>query len=103
MSFLPIYEQTLSADSSTTWTKVKGSCWVSLSGGFGGGTATIQRKNKAGAAVAIVGEAHTVAADRILDFPERSTNEVRVTIASSSSPTLACSVQWTSPFNNLEV
>lgn len=101
MSFLPIYEETLSADGSTTYAKVKGSCWVSLSGDFGGGTATIERKNSAGTAVAIAGEAHTVAADRIIDFPAGSVNEVRVTIASSTAPALATSVQWSSPFADL--
>lgn len=101
MAFLPIYEQTLSADGSTTWAKVKGPCWVSLSGGFGGGTAKIQRKNAAGAAVDIVGESHTVAADRVIDFPEKSVNEVRVNISASTTPTLATSVQWSSPFKDL--
>lgn len=101
MSFLPIYEQTLTSNGSTTWSKVTGPCWVSLSGGFGGGTAKIQRKNKAGTPVDIVGESHTVAADRVIDFPIKSVNEVRVNIASSTTPTLATSVQWTSPFNDL--
>ena len=95
--FRPIHEETLSADGSTAWTPIKGPCWVSLSSSFRGGTATIQRKNKAGAAVAIVGEAHTVIADRVIDFPEKSVNEVRVNISGSSSPTLATSIQWTSP------
>lgn len=101
MSFLPINEQTLDADGSTDWVPVKGECWVSLSGDFGGGTATIERKNAAGTAVAIAGETHTVAADRLIDFPDRSTNEVRVTIASSTNPALVCSVQWSSPFADL--
>lgn len=101
MSFLPIYEETLSADGSTSYAKVKGPCWVSLSGTFGGGTATIERKNSAGTAVAIAGESHTVAADRLLDFPAGSTNEIRVTIASSTDPALACSVQWSSPYSDL--
>ena len=97
MSFLPIYEETLSADGSTSWTSVKGPVWVSLSGTFGSGTAKIQRKNNAGAAVDIVGESHTVIADRVIDFPEKSVNEVRVNIASSTSPALVTSIQWTSP------
>lgn len=101
MSFLPIYEQTLAADGSTTWAKVKGTCWVSLSSDFGSGTATIERKNAAGAAVAIAAEAHTTAVDRIIDFPDQSTNEVRVTLASSTSPSLVCSIQWASPFADL--
>ena len=101
MSFLPIYEETLSADGSTSYAKVKGACWVSLSGTFGGGTATIERKNAAGTAVAIAGESHTVAADRLIDFPDKSVNEVRVTIASSTTPALAVSMQWSSPFNDL--
>jgi hypothetical protein len=101
MPFKPIYEQTISVDGSTTWQKVKGACWVSLSGTFGGGTATIERKNGSAAAVAIAGEAHTVAADRLIDFPAQSINEVRVTVAGSSSPALVCSLQWSSPFNDL--
>jgi hypothetical protein len=101
MSFLPTKEQTLTEDGSTDWVKIKGECWVSLSGTFGGGTATIERKNQSGTAVAIAGESHTVAADRLIDFPDRSTNEVRVTIASSTSPALVCSVQWSSPFADL--
>ena len=101
MSFLPIYEQTLTEDGSTTYAKVKGPCWISLSGDFGGGTATIERKNSAGTAVAIAGESHTVAADRLIDFPDKSVNEVRVTIACSTTPALAVSMQWSSPFNDL--
>jgi hypothetical protein len=97
MSFLPKYEEILSSDGSTTWASVKGPVWVSLSSSFGGGTAKIQRKNHAGAAVDIVGESHTVAADRVIDFPTKSVNEVRVNLAGSSAPTLACSIQWTSP------
>ena len=97
MSFLPIQESTLSADGSTNWASVKGPIWVSLSGTFGGGTAVIQRKNNSGAAVAIVGESHTVIADRVIDFPEKSVNEVRVTLSGSTSPALVCSIQWTSP------
>ncbi len=101
MSFLPEYEQTLSANGSTTWQQVVGPVWVSLSGGFGGGTAKIQRKNKAGSPVDIVGESHTVAADRVIDFSTRSVNEVRVNIAASSAPTLAVSLNWSSPFADL--
>ena len=97
MSFAPIYEETLSADGQTNWTSIKGPVWVSLSGTFGGGTAIIQRKNSAGTAVAIVGESHTVIADRVIDFPSDSVNDVRVAITGSSSPALACSLQWTSP------
>jgi len=97
MSFAPHFEATLTEDSSTGWSSVKGPIWVSLSGTFGGGTAVIQRKNSAGAAVAIVGESHTVIADRVIDFPSDSVNEVRVTISGSSSPALAVSMQWTSP------
>ena len=98
MATKPIYEQTLVADGSTTWAKTSGPCWVSLSGGFGGGTATIERKNSAGAAVAISGETHTVIADRVIDFPYGNSNEIRVTIASSTTPTLAASFSWASPY-----
>ena len=97
MSFAPHYEVILAADGSTSWSSVKGPIWVSLSGTFGGGTAIIQRKNSAGTAVAIVGESHTVIADRVIDFPSDAVNEVRVTLSGSSSPSLAVSVQWTSP------
>ena len=94
----PIYEESLTVDGSTTFQKCVGPVWVSLSGGFGGGTAKIQRKNAAGTAVDIAGESHTVVADRLIDFPEYAVNEVRVNIASSTSPTLAVSLQWTSPY-----
>ena len=40
MSTKPLYEETLSADGSTTWAKTVGPVWVSLTGGFGGGTAS---------------------------------------------------------------
>ena len=96
MPFEPRYEETLSADGSTTWARCEGPVWVSLSSSFGGGTAKIQRKDASGSAVDIVGESHTVAADRVLDFAPGSVNEIRVNIASSSSPTLAVSVQWQS-------
>jgi len=96
MAIKPIYEETLTSDGSTVFQKVYGPVWVSLSGGFGGGTATIQRKNISETAVAIVGETHTVAADRMIDFPPNTVNEVRVNIASSTTPTLAVSLQWTS-------
>lgn len=102
MSFKPTYEETLAADGSTTWQKVKGPCWVSLSGTFGGGTAIIQRKNKAAAAVAIAGESFTAITDRLIDFPPKSINEVRVTISGSTSPALVCSLQWSSPFEVLD-
>ncbi len=99
----PIQEQTLSANGNTDWAKIVGPCWVSGSSSFGGGTAKIQRKNAAGTAVDIVGESHTVAFDRVMDFPSKAVNQVRVTIAGSSAPTLAVSVQWTSPWAALEV
>lgn len=97
MAFLPKYEETLSSDDSTEWVSVKGPIWVSLSGTFGGGTAIIQRKNAAGSAVAIVGESHTVAADRVIDFPPHAVNEVRINLSGSSSPSLATMVEWSSP------
>ena len=102
MAFKPIYEETLSADGNTSWVKVRGPVWVSIghTGGtnFGGGTAKIQRKNSAGGAVDIAGEAHTVAADRVIGFTPGSVNEVRVNLASSTTPDLDCTFQWSSPY-----
>ena len=98
MSTKPLYEEILSADGSTVWAKTVGPVWVSLTSSFGTGTAKIQRKNAAGTAVDIAGESYTAVADRLLDFPPESTNEIRVNIASSTTPTLAVSIQWSSPY-----
>lgn len=76
---------TLSADGSTGWHLVKnGSGVITGNGDFGGGTATVQVKNPQGNAVAI--EAFTEDFTKVIDFP--ISVEIRVTLASSTSPDL---------------
>lgn len=88
--------QTITVDGSTDWVKVTGPAMVSMSNSFGTGTATIQFKDQADAAIALAGETHTVAADRLIDYPAGAKNELRVNLASSSSPDLDVVIQSSS-------
>ncbi len=87
--------QTLAADGQTNYVRIVGPTRVSLSGGFGGGTAKIQAKDPSDAAVDIAGASYTAAADALLDFPPNAVNQIRVDIASSTNPTLVVWIQDT--------
>lgn len=86
--------QTLSADGTTTFAIYTGPVWVSITGGFGGGTAKVQRLSNASpqAAVDISDTSTTEAKDYFIEFPKGSRNHLAVNIASSTTPTLAVEI-----------
>ncbi len=89
--------QTLSADGSTNFVRVVGPVHLSLTGTFGSGTATFEALDPGGNAVAIANGAFTAITDTLFDFPPAAINDVRITIASSSSPSLVIWVQGADP------
>ena len=68
---------------------------LSLTGDFGGGTATLQAETPAGAYVAVAGGAFTAATDTIFDFPENSRNKLRIVLSGSTTPSLVVWIQST--------
>ena len=91
--------QTFTADGSGDWVAVTGPAWVSIANDIGGGTATIQYKDMDGSARAIAGEVWQAVKDRIIDFPAGAENEIRVTLASATSPDLDVVIQSSSPYS----
>lgn len=77
---------TLTADGTTATYSAKASLRLSLTGGFGGGTAKLQAVDPAGNFVDVANGAFTSATDTIFDFPEQT--QVRVDISGSTTPTL---------------
>ncbi len=91
--------QTLAADGNTDWVEIVGPAWVSISNNFGTGTAKIQFKDTGGTAVDVTDGSFTTVADKVVDFPAFATNQLRVNLASSSSPDLDIVIQGTSPYD----
>lgn len=87
--------QTLTADGQTNYVRVVGPIRLSLTGGFGGGTAKLQARDVSGADVDIAGASYGAAADAKIDFPANAVNQVRVDISGSTTPTLVVWVQDT--------
>ena len=85
--------QTLSANGQTNAKRYIGPIRLSLSGTFGGGTATLQSKDPAGNWVDIANGAFTAVTDTIFDFPGDVGNTVRVNLTGSTSPALVIWVQ----------
>ena len=84
---------TLSADGQTAWVVVVGPARVSITGTFGGGTAQIETKDPGGNAVDMADGSFTEAADKRIDFPPNSRNEIRVDLSGATSPALVVWVQ----------
>ena len=84
---------TLGADGSTKWVEVYGRCHLSLTNDFGTGTATLEALAADGSTVSIANGAFTAATDTVFDFPRYGINNVRITLASSSSPDLDVWIQ----------
>ena len=87
------YIETLSADGNTTAQKVGGPVRLSLTGTFGGGTAKLQSITPAGNWVDVANGSFTAVTDTLFDFPVQANNELRVNIASSTSPALVVWIQ----------
>ena len=86
--------QTLSADGNTSASQTIGPVRLSLTGGFGSGTAQLQAKDPSNAWISVANGAFTAATDTLFDFPEDSVNDLRVNISSSTNPTLVIWLQW---------
>lgn len=87
--------QTLVADGNTVDTGTVGPVRLSLTGGFGGGTAKLQALDPSGAYVDVAGGSFTAATDTLFDFPEYAQNQLRVNINGSTTPTLVIWIQST--------
>ncbi len=87
--------ETLSADGNSTEHDVIGPAYVSVSGNFGGGTAKIQRKGSDGTFRDLAGASYTAAADKLVDFPPRSQNTIRVNLNGSTTPALVVEIKGT--------
>ena len=85
--------QTLVADGNTEDVGTVGAVRLSLTGGFGGGTAKLQAQDPSGAYVDVDGGSFTAAGDTLFDFPANVQNQLRVNIASSTTPTLVVWIQ----------
>lgn len=83
----------LTANGETYPQSIRGPVHLSLTGGFGSGTCTLQAKNPSGTFVAVEGGAFTAATDTIFAYPEGSTNTVKVVVTGSTTPTLSIWVQ----------
>ena len=84
---------TLAADGQTTAVGVRGPARVGISGGFGGGTASVEAKDPDGNWVTVAGTDSTVASDQVIDFPPDVATEIRVDITGSTTPTLVVWIQ----------
>ena len=87
--------QTLAADGQTNYVRVVGPIRVSITGGFGSGTAKLQAKDPGDNAVDVAGASYTAVADALLEFPPHAVNQIRVDLASSSGPALVVWIQDT--------
>lgn len=85
--------QYLTADDTTNPTKWVGPIRISLRGGFGGGTATIQDKSPANVFDGFADSAFTAETDKIIDYPVAEINEVQVDLTGSTTPTLEVWIQ----------
>ena len=87
------YEETLSADGQTVAQQIGGPVRLSLTGDFGTGTAKLQAMTPTGNWVDVANGSFTAATDTLFDFPQQANNNLRVDLASSSSPTLVVWLQ----------
>ena len=85
--------QVLSADGNTTSVKYVGPIRVSIKGDFGSGTATVQDKDPVNVFDGVTNGVFTAEADKIFNYPVAEINEVRINLASSTSPTLVVWIQ----------
>ena len=83
--------QTLAADGSTSAVTFIGPVWLSLSGGFGGGTAQVQVYDGVGN-VAVQNGSFTAETDTLFDFPY-APNIVNVNLTGATTPTLVIRLQ----------
>ena len=88
---------TLTADGNSSPHRVIGPVRLSLTNDFGTGTAKLQAQAPDGSWVDVANGSFTAATDTLFDFPEFSQNNVRVNLASSSSPDLDIWIQGNDP------
>mgnify|MGYP001812811864 CR=1 FL=1 len=85
--------ETLSADGDSAEVDVIGPAYVHLSGTFDSGTAKIQFKGSDGTWRDVAGASYAAAADKVVDFPPRSQNTLRVNLNGSTSPALVVGIK----------
>ncbi len=90
--------QTLSADGDTLVDTYFGPVHLSITGGFGGGTAKLQIVDPSGAAIDVAGGSFTAITDTYFDFPPGTRNQLTVNVASSTTPTLVIIIRGQSKF-----
>lgn len=85
--------QTLSADGATTAKTFVGRVRLSLTGTFGGGTAKLQAEDPGGAFVDVANGSFTAVTDTLFDFPEPSSNKLKIDLSGSTTPALVIWIQ----------
>lgn len=85
--------QTLSANGTTVFKKYSGPIHLSLTGGFGGGTAKLQTKDPNGDIIDVADASWTDVTNTLFDYPENSINSVAVNLAGATGPSLKVWVQ----------
>lgn len=84
--------QTLSADGITSDSKFIGPVLVSITGSFGGGTATMQARDPNSDLVAVAAGV-TADAGVVVDFPAGIINSIAIDLAGSTTPTVVIWIQ----------
>jgi hypothetical protein len=91
------YKVTLSTASAsaaaTSAVNAIGPVRMSLTGDFGGGTATLQAQDPDSSWTNVIGSGFSSAADALIDFPGWVSNTVRVNLTSTSAPNLVVWLQ----------
>lgn len=85
--------QAMTGDGQTAERGTVGCVRLSITGGFGGGTAKLQAKNPLGAWVDVAGGSFTVATDTLFEFPPNVQNQLRVDVNGSTTPTISVWIQ----------
>lgn len=90
------YEETLSANGSSSEAAVVGPTHVHVSGTWGGGTVVVQRKDADGTWHDIVTASYTADVDKLINFPINAQNILRCTLSGATSPSLKTIIQGSS-------
>ncbi|MGY8962536.1 MAG: hypothetical protein ACKVKT_03160 [Rhodospirillales bacterium] len=85
--------QKLTADGTTTFKTVVGPIAVSVNGTFGGGTAKVVRKDHEGVTVDIPLATDTANYSKVLDYPNKTLNEIAVNLAGATTPDIDITIQ----------
>ena len=83
------YTKNFTGNGDSDEVEVYGACHFHVSGDFGGGTCKLQIKDTLdGTFRDIANASHTVAADQLVEFPQRALSVVKANLAGSTSPDL---------------